>query len=119
MTMIAPSSLKVFAVAQRLVNEARQDGLTSRQRDVFLQVQRDPRQAAELLIVLAELVAAERPPLVDEALRRHLRKAHAAFFRGERDEWVVEGERAYQRNKKRLYRWRTKGAVETQRQRAG
>lgn len=27
--------------------------------------------------------------------------AHAAYFRGERDEWVVTGERAYQRNRKR------------------
>jgi hypothetical protein len=113
--VITPSSLKVFGVAQRLVNEAREGVLVGRQRDVFLQVQNDPRRAAELLIVLAELVAAERPPLVDEALRRHLRKAHAAWFRGERDDWVVEGERAYQRNKKRLYRWRERGAVETKR----
>ncbi len=116
--MITPSSLKVFAAAQRLVQEARQDGLASRQKDVFLQVQRDPRRAAELLIVLAELVAAERPPLVDEAVRRHLRKAHAAYVRGERRSWVVEGERMYQRNKKRLYRWRGRGAVETQRRTA-
>lgn len=62
---------------------------------------------------------AGRPPLSDQAKLRHLRKAHAAFIRGDRDEWVVEGERAYQRDKKRLQRWRNRGAVETQRRQAG
>lgn len=59
------------------------------------------------------------PPLADEAKLRQLREAHAAFVRGERDEWVVDGERAYQRERKRLSRWRSRGAVETQRRRAG
>jgi hypothetical protein len=115
--MITPSSLKVFEVAQRLVNQARGGALADRQRDVVLQVRNDPRWAAELLIILAELVAGERPPLVDEARRRHLRKAHAAYFQGERDAWVVEGEREYQRNSKRMLR--RQDAIETRRQRAG
>lgn len=34
------------------------------------------------------------------------RRAHANFYRGERDPWTVEGERVYQRNRKRRQRAR-------------
>jgi hypothetical protein len=116
--MIAPSSLRVFSAAQRLVDEARKGALAGGQHALFQQVRNDPRQATELLIVLAELVASERPPLVDESRRRLLRKAHAAYVRGDRLHWVIEGEREYQRNRKRITRWRERGAVETRRRKS-
>jgi hypothetical protein len=61
----------------------------------------------ELVVVLAELAAAHQPEVLDTdeaAHEEHLRLAHAAFTRGLCLEWVITGEREYQRLKKRRLR---------------
>ena len=47
-------------------------------------------------------------PTDDVSYERYLKRAHAAFGRGERLEWVTTGEREYQRLRKQRVR---KGAA--------
>jgi hypothetical protein len=110
--MITPSSPRLFPLAQRLVERARRGELPAHKADLFRYVRSDPRRATELLIVLAELLASDRPPLLDEERRQRLRAAHSAYERGVRHPDLIEGEREYQREKKRMTRWRTRGAVD-------
>lgn len=71
-----------------------------------------------------ELLAVERGLCVAGILSRHgrpniapthtvsqARASHAAWQRGERDQWTVDGERQYQREKKRDERARRRGAA--------
>lgn len=73
----------------------------------------NPRATAELIIALAEKAVeyAQRPVggPYPATYQDYMREAHAAYVRGERSDWVVEGERAYQRARGR--RRRSKGAA--------
>ena len=75
--------------------------------------QSNPRATAELLIALAEKAVeyAQRPVCgpYPATYEDYMREAHAAYVRGERAAWVVEGERAYQRARGR--RRRSKAAA--------
>lgn len=77
-------------------------------------LQRYARLQALKLQIDAEMLAVERGLIVAGILSRHgrprafpthtaseARSAHAAWQRGERDDWVLQGERQYQREKKR------------------
>lgn len=65
----------------------------------------EPRVATELIVALTEIAAEARPPQLPspdpEEHARYLRAAHAAYRRGERHQWVMDGEREYERLKKR------------------
>lgn len=65
----------------------------------------EPSVAAALIVALVEIAAEARPherPSADpEEHAAYLRAAHAAYFRGERHQWVMDGEREYCRLKKR------------------
>ncbi|MGZ4519980.1 MAG: hypothetical protein ACXVXP_00225 [Mycobacteriaceae bacterium] len=69
-----------------------------------------PEQVTALLVLIAREAAAVRLPSGPRPLGRFVpdlltheerRRAHAAYERGERAEWVVTGEREYQRNRMR------------------
>jgi hypothetical protein len=102
-----PNSLGTRRLAQALASHALAGDLADRVRDVHLLTQSDPRRGAELVLALAELAASALPPplpTTDEEVLEALRAAHAAYARGLRLAWVVEGERDYQREKKRRAR---------------
>lgn len=74
-----------------------------------------PEQVPALIAILArEASGARIPPTnagtllaqlaVDVLTVEERRTAHAAYVRGLRDEWVVNGEREYQRNRRRAGR---------------
>lgn len=73
-----------------------------------------PRVAAELIVALTEIAAEARPPqrpsVNPEEHASYLRAAHAAYFRGERHQWVMDGEREYCRLKKRRLAARRRAA---------
>ena len=87
----------------------------------------NPVRAAELIVALAETIIALQPgsrpgvvvpdpdprevaPDVDP-LQAYLRRAHSAFANGSRAPWAVQGEREYQRLKKRAQRARTRAGL--------
>jgi hypothetical protein len=85
-----------------------------------------PRPMVELLVALAEIAAEARPVLEpsedSEEHARYLREAHAAYRRGERYQWVLEGNREYERvrNRRRIARRRAAREAEAGREtRAG
>lgn len=87
--------------ADRLVADAVDEVLDERVQDLMAQARTDPRRMVELVVKLSERVAdVIAPPDSPAALRR----AHAAYTGGDRRRWVVDGERAYQRAKKRRLR---------------
>lgn len=62
--------------------------------------------AAENALRVARLMPAGRPSLAPTHTVEESRKAHAAYARGHRDDWTVDGERQYQRDRKRASRQR-------------
>lgn len=104
--MINPPTA-VTRQAQALVRAARTGGLRHRMHDITLEAVTSPQNAARLIVLLASMAAGTRPvidgPDDQEKHNIHLRAAHAAYFRGERARWVADGEREYQREKKRQY----------------
>jgi hypothetical protein len=100
--------------AERLVEDARGGGIDKHEDHLRTLVTTKPREAVELLAALTELVARQRKwygPSNDSAEHQaYLRAAHAAYNRGERFLWVVDGELEYQRNKKRRQDARRKAA---------
>lgn len=103
-----PHSMRTRRLANALASSAQAGDLASRERDVVMLAADDPRRAADLVLALAELAAAALPPPPvpenDPALLAALRAAHSAYVRGLRLQWVVDGERDYQREKKRRRR---------------
>lgn len=108
--------------AAGLVSLADDGRLNDHKRGLIEQARTNPVRTAELIMVLAEMVAAlqpvrpaipipELPPrepdLTVPPLTRYLRKAHAAYVGGCRLPWAVDGERDYQRLKKRNQRARS------------
>lgn len=107
--------------AAGLVSLADDGRLSDHTRGLIEQARTNPVRAAELIMVLAEMVAGlqparpavpipELPPREPDPtvppLTRYLRKAHAAYVRGSRMPWAIDGEREYQRLKKRNQRAR-------------
>lgn len=68
------------------------------------------RQLQDMAAILAEELAEAAPPPNPRDVDNFLRKAHAAFARGQRYRWVRDGERAYQRQVKRRQRARLRDA---------
>lgn len=110
-----PHSLAVRRLAMGLVSEAQDGVLPDRTQAIHRLAADDPRRATELVLALAQLAAfslAPTPGPSDDPLEcRRLRKAHAAYFRGVRLKWVVDGEREYQKQMKRRQRARRLAAV--------
>lgn len=82
-----------------------------------------PDQLPALIAILAREAAGARIPrgshfpidgrlVVDVLTVEERRTAHAAYVRGLRDEWVVNGEREYQRLRRRRDRAANRGAPE-------
>lgn len=102
-------SNQVRLQAQGLASSAQSGGLAARRGELAELVMRDPGRAVELLVALADLSGSALAPVEvdvedEDARRDRCRKAHAAYQRGLRLKWVVDGEREYQREKKRCYR---------------
>ena len=53
---------------------------------------------------VAGLMPAGRPRIAPTHTADEARAAHAAYSRGHRDDWTVDGERQYQRDRKRVVR---------------
>ncbi|WP_027930741.1 hypothetical protein [Amycolatopsis thermoflava] len=95
--------------ANRLVDLAIDGTLEQEEMALRYQAGANPARLVGLVLVLADMVAAARPPELpydDPSYQLYLKRAHAAYARGERMEWVVTGEREYQRNRKRNNRAR-------------
>lgn len=93
-------SIDATRQACNVVDEIRDYGVVSEltYRELVDQAFRHPRRAADMLVALAQMVSELRPqdvPRGDGAYVEHLTRAHAAFARGDRDPWVLVGERAY------------------------
>ena len=112
--------------AAGLVSLADDGRLNDHTRGLIEQARTNPVRAAELITILAEMVAGlqperpavpipELPPREPDTtvppLTRYLRKAHAAYVRGCQLPWAIEGERDYQRLKKRNQRERIRNEV--------
>lgn len=92
--------------ADRLVQAAANEQLDERIPDLMAQARTDPRRMVELVVKLSERVALTMHPRLDSVVGR--RRAHAAYKAGDRRWWAVEGEKAYQREKKRRLRAKAK-----------
>lgn len=92
--------------ADLLVQAAADEELDERLPDLMAQARTDPRRMVELVIKLSERVALTIAPRPDSAAGR--RRAHAAYAAGDRRFWAIEGEKAYQREKKRRLRAKAK-----------
>lgn len=95
-------SMKAMRLACRLVDEIQEHGEVSAATRYSLvqQAQMSPERLADMLMSMAGLLADAEPPSLprnEETFRKYLRRAHAAHTRGERYEWVMVGEREYQR----------------------
>lgn len=101
-------SLAAIRQACSLVDQAQDGDLTELvHRNLVNQAVVNPVRLAEVAVALAEMVAASRPPELprDEiSYERYLKRAHAAHTMGDRSEWVVTGEREYQRVRKQRQR---------------
>ncbi|MFI6304316.1 hypothetical protein ACIBCH_20795 [Amycolatopsis thailandensis] len=104
---IVIASIAAHRQAAGLVALADDGRLSDHMRGLIEQARTNPVRAAELIVVLAETVAALQPVKPAEELDpAYLRKAHAAYNAGCRLPWAIEGERDYQRLKKRNQRAR-------------
>ena len=104
-------SMAAVRQAMMLVEQACAGTVEERARDLVNQAVVNPTRTVEVVLALADMVAASRPPELptdDVSYERYLKRAHAAFGRGERLEWVTTGEREYQRLRKQRVR---KGAA--------
>lgn len=106
--MKTPVSATSARQARSIIKQAKSGTASDLFGDLCRMAYDNPRRTAELVIALAE-AAAVATPKFEQTHADHLRAAHAAYARGERAEWVVDGERAYQAQKKR--RSRAKGAM--------
>lgn len=88
--------------ADLLVQAAADEELDERLPDLMAQARTDPRRMVELVVKLSERVALTIEPRPDSPAG--LRRAHTAYAAGDRRFWAVEGERIYQREKKRRQR---------------
>ncbi|MEA5366059.1 hypothetical protein VA596_41485 [Amycolatopsis sp., V23-08] len=88
--------------AELLVQAAADEELDDRLLDLMVQARTDPRRMVELVVKLSERVALTIEPRADSSAA--LRRAHTAYSAGDRRQWVVQGERTYQRDKKRRLR---------------
>jgi len=106
--------------AAGLVDIATEGKLDQHTRGLIEVARTNPVRAAELIRILADSVAALSPVRPDiritppdaalsaPNLLAYLRRAHAAYSRGMRLPWAIEGEREYQRLKKRHLRARNR-----------
>jgi K+-sensing histidine kinase KdpD len=94
--------------ADLLVQAAAEEELDERLPDLMAQARTDPRRMVELVVKLSERVALTIEPRPDSPAA--LRRAHAAFAAGDRRWWAVEGEKTYQREKKRRLRAEARAA---------
>lgn len=102
-----PHSQRTTRFAEALVSAAQARHIEDRRESVHRIAAMDPRRVTEIVLALAELAAhSMQPPAPteDQAILKALRAAHAAYHRGFRLDWVVDGERQYQREKKRRHR---------------
>lgn len=100
-------SMAAVRQAHILVEQAVGGIIAERARDLVNQAVTNPARTVEVVLALADMVAAARPPELptdDVSYERYLKRAHAAHSRGERLEWVIQGEREYQRLRKRTQR---------------
>jgi hypothetical protein len=108
-------SLAAVRQACALVDKAHDGDLPdSVHRSLVNQAVVNPVRLAEVVLALAGMVAASRPPELprnEESYEKYLQRAHAAHARGERLEWVLTGEREYQRLRKERKRQEQKGAA--------
>lgn len=109
-------SMDSMRLACRLVDEITENGsvsMATRNR-VVERARLEPGRLADMLLSMAALLADSTPPDLprdEETFKKYLRRAHAAHTRGERYEWVVVGEREYQRLKSASHRARNKGVA--------
>lgn len=100
-------SLAAVQQAHRLVDLSCDGVIDQEARNLRTQVTTNPMRVVELVFALADMAAVSRPPAIprdEDGYQRYLKRAHAAHARGERLEWVVAGEREYQRVKKQRLR---------------
>lgn len=101
--MIIPSTA-ARRRAEQLI-DAFHDGRLPGLKQYLVRQTNQPAIAAELIVALVEIAAEARPPIPPsrdpEEHACYLRAAHAAYTRGERHQWVMDGEREYCRLKKR------------------
>jgi hypothetical protein len=95
-------NMRAMQLACRLVDEVLDKGsISDGVRTTYINMARmNPERVADMLISMASMVADATPPDLpqdEQTYRKYLRRAHAAHARGERFEWVVVGEREYQR----------------------
>ncbi|MFD6069296.1 hypothetical protein [Amycolatopsis lurida] len=103
------ASIAAHRQAAGLVALADEGRLSDHTRGLIEQARTNPVRATELITILAETVAALQPVRpTEERDPAYLRKAHAAYAGGCRLPWAIEGERDYQRLKKRNQRARTR-----------
>lgn len=100
------------AIARAIIRDTRDDGADATLRHLQ---HVHPDQLAALVALLAREAAARRLPPGPIGARVRLtlpavltpeerRQAHAAWTRGQRDPWVIAGEREYQRMRTRVRR---------------
>lgn len=95
-------STKALRQTERLIELSADNQLDDHLADLRAQAKADPQRMVELIVKLAERVAATLPPRPHSPAE--LRRAHAAHTLGDRSFWASEGERVYQREKKRRQR---------------
>jgi hypothetical protein len=95
-------STKALRQTERLIELSADDQLDGHLADLLAQAKADPQRMVELIVKLTERVAAALPPRPHSPIE--LRRAHAAYTLGDRGFWAAEGERTYQREKKRRLR---------------
>lgn len=95
-------STKALRQTERLIELSADGQLDDHTADLLAQAKADPQRMVELIVKLTERVAATIPPRPHSPVE--LRRAHAAYTLGGRGFWAIEGERTYQREKKRRLR---------------
>jgi hypothetical protein len=96
--------------AYRLVDLAQDGRLDEETRHLLAQAAVNPTRMVDLVVFLAEMVGTVKAPPNpnDETYQKYLKRAHAAYTKGVRGEWAVDGEREYQRLRKQRERDRAK-----------
>lgn len=102
-----PEAIRRYAMS--LTDMAQRGNLHRLLDAIEYDAQTNPRKSVDLIVALAELSARNNKSPGSEDLATFLRAAHAAYNRGERFNWVIDGEREYQRNKARRSRARAQG----------
>jgi len=121
------ASTAALRQAAGLVDLAAEGKLTQHTSGLIEVARANPVRAAELIVALAETIVALQPgnrpsvtvpdpeprgPAPDiDPLMAYLRRAHTAFANGCDQPWAIQGEREYQRLKKRAQRARARAQL--------